>query len=52
MRLFKDVLNLATSATGLMLVAKLMFTYDNPIGTGALFVLLLCAKCCVEVIWE
>ena len=50
MRLFKDLLNLAISATGLMLVAKLMFTYGNPIGTGAVFVLLICAKCCVEVI--
>ena len=52
MRLFKDILNLAISAAGLVLVAKLMFTYGNPIGTGALFVLLMCFKCCVEVIAE
>lgn len=44
------VLNLAISASGLWLVARLLYTYNNPIKVGALFVLLVCVKCCVEVI--
>lgn len=52
MRVFKDILNLAISATGLMLFVKLTLTYGNPIRVGALFVLLIVAKCCVEVIAE
>lgn len=46
----KTILNLAVSASGLWLVARLMYTYNNPIPVGALFVLLVCVKCCVEVI--
>ena len=50
MRQLKDLLNLIISIVGLTLFVKLTLTYGNPIRVGALFVLLVCVKCCVEVI--
>ena len=50
MKTISTILNLAVSASGLWLVARLLYTYNNPIKVGALFVLLVCAKCCIEVI--
>lgn len=50
MKTVKHILDLAISASGLWLVARLLYTYNNPIKVGALFVLLVCVKCCVEVI--
>lgn len=49
MKAIKTIMNLATSAVGLWLVARLMYTYNNPILVGALFVTLICIKCCWEV---
>lgn len=46
----KTFLNLATAASGIWLVIRLMYTYNNPVHVGALFILLVCAKCCAEVI--
>ena len=43
-------LNLAIALNGLFLVRCMLHTYDNPIPLGCLFVILLCAKSCMEVI--
>ena len=50
LKALNTVLNLAVSASGLWLAARLLYTYNNPIKVGVLFVLLICVKCCVEVI--
>lgn len=52
MKTIKTILNLAISASGLWLVARLLYTYNNPITVGALFILLICARCCAEVIHD
>lgn len=50
MKTIINILNLATAATGNWLVIRLVHTYNNPVPVGALFVLLISVKCCVEVI--
>lgn len=50
MKTIINILNLAIAATGNWLIIRLLITYENPIPVGALFVLLICVKCCVEVL--
>lgn len=49
MKTLMTILNLAIAGVGLFLVSCLLYTYDNPVPLGCLFILLLCAKSCVEV---
>jgi len=50
MKTFFTILNLAIAATGNWLVIRLVHTYNNPVPVGALFILLISVKCCVEVL--
>lgn len=50
MKAFFTILNLAIAASGIWLIIRLLYTYNDPITVGALFILLICAKCCAEVI--
>lgn len=50
MKTIINILNLAIAATGNWLIIRLVHTYNNPVPVGALFILLISAKCCVEVL--
>lgn len=50
MKLINTILNIATAASGIWLVIRLLYTYNDPVSIGSLFILLICAKCCVEVL--
>lgn len=50
MKIVNIILNLAISAVGLELVRRLLVTYNDPITVGSLWIVLVCAKCCIEVI--
>ena len=44
------MINLAIAGSDIWLVIRLLYTYNDPVPVGALFILLICAKCCVEVL--
>lgn len=49
-RVIKTILNLSIAASGVLTVVRLLYTYDNPIFVGALFIILICIKCTIEVL--
>ena len=50
MKIINTIINLSISAVGLELVRRLLVTYNDPIIIGSLWIVLVCAKCCIEVI--
>lgn len=49
MKVISNILNIAIAVVGVELVMRLMYTYNDPITFGSLWIIMVCAKCCLDV---
>lgn len=48
-KIISTVLNIVIAIVGVELVNRMMVTYNDPITIGALWIVLVCMKCCVDI---